>query len=414
MQRPKESVDISLDELKLHYQNVFTKRNKKDTFSDIIDEKFVKEYTYKYQNVVFDYQINTENITKLFEKLPNNKTIGINDVSNEMLKYSNNKKLKEHLKNVFEIIINRQVIPYIFNTSIIKPILKDSKKSGSDIDNISPIAISDCLSNLFEAILLDILNKEHHDHQKQFGFKKNSSCQHAMWTLKQAIEISKRTKRCTYVCSLDASKAFDKVNRTILWKQLIKNKISPYVILSLINYYNDSFLLVNNNNSYSMSFKSTNGVKQGGKCSPKLFSIYLEPLLEIISQTESGIIIDKIKIDIIAYADDPLLVSSTKSSLQKCLDLVTKFGEDFEIQFNLIKTHYIVFDFSQKKSTMKDNLYLNLSGLNIERVDTIKYLGMQLNEKYDDRINIKKRIKCSYVALAKLRNLEILTEKTDA
>ncbi|CAF0708862.1 unnamed protein product [Brachionus calyciflorus] len=234
-----------------------------------------------------------------------------------------------------------------------------------------------------------------------------------MWTLKQAIEISKRIKRCTYVCSLDASKDFDKVNRTILWKQLIQNKISPYVILSLINYYNDSFLLVNNNYSYSMSFKSTTGVKQGGKCSPKLFSIYLEPLLDIISQTETGILIDKIKIDIIAYADDILLVSSTKSSLQKCLDLVTKFG-DFEIQFNPIKTHYIVFDFSKNKSTMKDNLCLKLSGLNIERVDSTKYLGMQLNEKYDDRINIKKRIKCSYVALAKLRNLEILTEKTDA
>ncbi|CAF1014656.1 unnamed protein product [Brachionus calyciflorus] len=158
-----------------------------------------------------------------------------------------------------------------------------------------------------------------------------------MWSLKQAIEISKRNKGCTYVCSLDASKVFDKVNRTILWKQLIQNKISPYVILSLINYYNDSFLLVNNKNSYSMSFKPTTGVKQGGKCSPKLFSISLEPLLEIISQTEIGIIIDKIKIDIIAYEDDVLLVSSTKNSLQKFLDLVTKFGEDFEIQFNPIK-----------------------------------------------------------------------------
>ncbi|CAF0713675.1 unnamed protein product [Brachionus calyciflorus] len=154
-----------------------------------------------------------------------------------------------------------------------------------------------------------------------------------MWTLKQAIEIAKQTKSCRYVCSLDESKAFDKVNRTILWWQFIQN----------------------------MSFK------------PKT-----EPLLEIISQTETDIIIDKIKIEIIAYTDNVLLVSSTKSSPQKCLDLITKFGEEYEIQFNPINIHYIVFDFSQNKSTMKDSC-LKLSGLNIERLDSIKYLKMQID-----------------------------------
>ncbi|CAF1056453.1 unnamed protein product, partial [Brachionus calyciflorus] len=383
MQRQKSSVDVDMDKLKSHYENIFTKRNKNDTYNDLFHERYVKEFIYQHQNTIFDYKIESQNMKKLIESLPNNKAVGIND-------------------EVFEVMINKQITPFIFNTSIIKPLIKNVKKSSSEIENLKPIAISDCFSNLFEAVLLEELNKEHHDHPKQFGFKKNSSCQHAVWTLKQAIEFRKRMKKNTVVCSLDASKAFDKVNRTILWRQLIERNIRPYLVVGLINYYNNSYMIINNKNLFSVSFKSIVGVKQGGKCSPKLFSIYLQTLLEIISNNDTGIKINSTKIDIIAYADDVLIISSSKYSLQKALDLVNKFGEDFEILFNPLQTFYIIFNPSCSNSQPED-IQLKLSGLNIQRADSLKYLGVELNEKNDDRKHIEHRIKSSRVALAKLK-----------
>ena len=88
-------------------------------------------------------------------------------------------------------MINRQVLPYNFNISIIKPLIKDHKKSNLDVSNLRPIAISDSLSNLHEAVLLDLLYKETNDNPKQLGFKRKASCQHAIWLLKRAIEFQR-------------------------------------------------------------------------------------------------------------------------------------------------------------------------------------------------------------------------------
>ena len=179
-----------------------------------------------------------------------------------MIKYANNLKLYGYIKTIFESIINNQVTPYIFNTSIIKPIVKNSKKSYKDLSNLRPIAVSDIISNLFESVLLGELNHELIDHPKQFGFKSQSSCQHAIWSLRQAIEHGKQMKNWIYMCAIDASKAYDKINRTTLWKRLIEKNLSPCIITGLINYYNES-LIVANDGEYSKSFKSIVGVRQG-------------------------------------------------------------------------------------------------------------------------------------------------------
>ena len=92
---------------------------------------------------------------------------------------------------------------------------------------------------------------------------RKASCQHAIWLLKRAIEFSKRRGDGTYVCAIDASKAFDKVNRTLLWEKMINKNISAHVILGLINYYKESFMLINSNGEYSTIYKTTFVVKQG-------------------------------------------------------------------------------------------------------------------------------------------------------
>ncbi|CAF1065010.1 unnamed protein product [Brachionus calyciflorus] len=241
LQKNKSSIDIDINSLRSHYENIFTVRNKEGTFQDALNDKYVKEFINKYSNKKFSYKIDINILNEKIQNLHNNKSIGISDISNEMLKYAKCTTLLEHIKTLFETMINNFTMPFIFNTSILKPIVKDQKKNTNDINNLRPVAISDCLSNIFESILLNALQVECKDHPKQFGFKSNSSCNHAIWTLKQAIEICKHSKKRLYVCAIDASRAFDKINRTILWKRLIDKNLSPEIILSLIAYYNDSY-----------------------------------------------------------------------------------------------------------------------------------------------------------------------------
>jgi len=199
------------------------------------------------------------------------------------------------------------------------------------------------MCTIFEKLLLAEINKIHIDNNKQFGFKKNSSCQHALFTLNEALNANKRNNQKSYVCAIYASKAFDKVNRLKLWSKLM-NKLDSKLVRILMIYYADSLAYVINENEISDIFKTTIGVKQGGCLSPRLFTIYVEDVIPLIEALDFGIRIGKMKIDIILYADDMLLITDTKWKLSKMLDILTIYGSDNEIKFNGSKTTLMIYN----------------------------------------------------------------------
>ncbi|CAF0842521.1 unnamed protein product [Brachionus calyciflorus] len=152
-----------------------------------------------------DYNLNSEVIKEIIENLPNGKSIGIGGVSYEMLKYSSNELVSKYLKIFFEKLINYQQMAYLFNVSIIKPLIKDTNKSKRELNNLRPVAVSDAFANIFEAVILKEIEKGFMDSGKQFGFKKKSSCGHSIFDLKQAIRLSNLLKKRLYVCAIDKS-----------------------------------------------------------------------------------------------------------------------------------------------------------------------------------------------------------------
>ena len=51
----------------------------------------------------------------------------------------------------------------------------------------------------------------------QFGFKKGMSCAHAIYTLRSAIDYYVNCGSTVNVCSIDLSKAFDRMNHHVLF-----------------------------------------------------------------------------------------------------------------------------------------------------------------------------------------------------
>jgi len=92
----------------------------------------------------------------------------------------------------FKKSIQHGILPEEFNYSIIKPLIKDVKKNHTGQNNIRPISVSGTLCTIFEKLLLHEVNKIHTDNKKQFGFKKNSRCQHSMFVLNEALNSNKR------------------------------------------------------------------------------------------------------------------------------------------------------------------------------------------------------------------------------
>ena len=408
LSRDSRKVNTEVKKLQDVYTRLFNEKNNMPKSVHLEKKLQVESYLEKYKNSIFDFQFDQTEINEVIDCLANGKSSGFGGVSNEMLKYSGSNYVTKILKTLFEKMVNYQTMPYHFNVAILKPIIKDKKNPNDDISNLRPVAISDAYANIFETLILKKLERQHTDNHKQFGFKKKASCSHAIFLLNHAIKISKHFNKRLYVCAVDASKAFDKVNRDILWSKLIKLELCPSIILSIVSYYNVSQMLVMNGDECSSLFDTKVGVRQGGAISPKLFAIYLEELITLVEDCHVGLKFGSQKIYVVAYADDVLLISTTKLGLQKQLNILQEYGAKNEIKYNPQKTVYMVFNqkIQRNAAEAREDIWqsnLTLDGSKIEKVSSMRYLGAEISE--DDKVNnhIDKRKRLVQQAVNKLK-----------
>jgi len=104
------------------------------------------------------------------------------------------------------------------------------------------IAISPIISKLFEYCFIEKFGEFLSTDSKQFGFKKGMGCNHAIYTVRQVVDRFIKGGNTVNLCSIDLSKAFDKVNHQALLIKLIKRKL-PVALLDLLENWLKKFFL---------------------------------------------------------------------------------------------------------------------------------------------------------------------------
>ena len=128
LEKRNHRINIDIDKLKAHYELVFNQSNLSPTENNKFENK-VKHFKEEHKNCIFEHTISVSDIQNMIGNLANNKAIGLRGVSNEMLKYSNSLQLFETITKLFNGIISLQILPNMFNLSVLKPIIKcDSNK----------------------------------------------------------------------------------------------------------------------------------------------------------------------------------------------------------------------------------------------------------------------------------------------
>jgi len=87
---------------------------------------------------------------------------------------------------------------------------------------------------IFEHCLLSKFSKFLATSSNQFGFKKASSCGHALYSVGKVVEHYAANGSTVNVCSLDLSKAFDKIDHYALYLKLLDRSI-PVKILDVLS-----------------------------------------------------------------------------------------------------------------------------------------------------------------------------------
>jgi retron-type reverse transcriptase len=162
------------------------------------------------------------------------------------------------------MILNHAYVPKSFTCGIIMPIIKDKRGDATSSTNYRPITISSVISKTFEYFLLNLISPYLLADTLQFGFKRAMGCPNAIFLLRRVIQHFNNNSSNMYIASLDASKAFDRINHFKLFTILIRQGLPRIFLDTLINWYTRLSIKVKWHNSLSNPLRVLSGVRQGG------------------------------------------------------------------------------------------------------------------------------------------------------
>ena len=104
----------------------------------------------------------------------------------------------------------------------------------------------------------------------------------------------------------------------------------------------NQFVKVRYGNSFSDEWKLCNGVRQGGILSALFFNIYIDSLITRIANSNIGCKLGIIRSNVIAYADDVVLLAPTPTSLQLIIDIAFSDTNELDLTLNVVKYKSVI------------------------------------------------------------------------
>jgi len=118
--------------------------------------------------------------------------------------------------------------------------------------------------------------------------------------------------RTVSICSLDLSKAFDKVNHHALFTKLMKRNIPNELLILPEKWLSNSWTCVKWDPIFSRFVKIDIGIRQWSVLSPQLFAIYLDDVASCLTIRQ--------RYHIVLYADDILIIALSLTELQRLVN----------------------------------------------------------------------------------------------
>ncbi len=326
---------------------------------------------YKHKQVDLGRIIPFIHVKHSINGMKSGKSDGFEGLTSDYLK-NGTPLLFEYLSVLFSCMITHNYTPTSYGISTIVPIHKGSNLKMSETKNYRAIALSSILSKVLDKCITIIQASCLRSDPLQFAYKAKSSTLMCTSTIIEIINHYICGGGSIYMCMLDASKAFDRVDHYTLFKKLRVRNMCPMILRFLMQSYVNQTLRVNWNGSHSAMFQPSNGVKQGGVLSPVLFNVYLDDLIEELRCSGVGCHINNDFVGCFIYADDITLLAPSSEALNSMLGICSDYAQSHSILFNPSKTKCMFFDKDQSVLFDKD---IHFMGKRIEFVDKCKLIG---------------------------------------
>ena len=326
-----------------------------------------------------DNPIELEEIIRAISSMQSGKAPGPDGFPTEFFKKFSG-ILAPLLLNVYNESMEHGFLPTTLTQASISLLLKKGKdptNCGSyrpiSLLNVDVKILAKILALRLEAILPDIISED------QTGFVKG---RHSFSNIRSLLNIvySKQTsKNPEAVISIDAEKAFDRVEWRYLFNVLGKFGFGDTFCAWVRLLYSSPEAYVCTNSNRSPFFALSRGTRQGCPLSPLLFALSIEPLSIALKTAASfrGIQREGTEYRLSLYADDLVLyVTDPIQGIPGILSILKKFGSVSGYKLNVEKSEFFPINVPAKQIQEADIPFkLARSGF--------KYLGVNITHSLD-------------------------------
>lgn len=362
-----------------------------------------------------------EEVEIAIEKTKSNKAPGIDGIPAEVYKLGG----EQLIRKLHALILKcwqQETIPQDFKDVLIVPIYKN-KGDHRDCGNYRGISLlvigGKVMAKVLQARLAElaegILN------ESQCGFRPERSTIDMIFSLRQVQEKCIEQYKELYIVFVDFRKAFDSVDRQMLWK-VLRVFGCPDRFINIIRQFHEGTMgRVVVGKQESSSIQMNHGTKQGCVLAPTLFTLFLTIVLEILhQQVDDGIYIrtrsdgklfnlarlrarTKTQTKLITellFADDTALIAHDPTKMQQMVDVFSETTRKLGLQINIGKTEVMYQPSPSNPDPHEPVIKIDDEPLKV--VQNFKYLGSMISSDNAIDREINGRIQSASAAFGKL------------
>lgn len=205
-----------------------------------------------------------------------------------------------------------------------------------------------------------------------------------------------------FICYIDLKKAYDRVDRGLLWKILDRLGVPPKMLAAIKGLHDGARGRVRLDGMMSDWFDLSLGLRQGAFSSLMLFNIFFGEIIRQMKAKfrEEGLvgaelvfkckgvtrsspsfqpedhIVETATVSEVLFADDTKLCASSAEELQRMINLFDDIIRQFGQEISVSKTKIMVVEMKNVESNTEEiSRQFYLRGEILEVIETFKYLG---------------------------------------